>query len=177
MSDSDSSGLSSAPEEEVKKLAPIFQRAKKATKKAAPPPKASPPRPKRAPSPPHEDTFADNPDIAVRLRPYKTRNGALVTRVSRPNLADMVNTDFLAAVHRYVQILIFRALPYQACTPWPSGSGERSAVRYSDERGGGNAMRIAGFGAEPQEACRVRISDRAPTGWKDARTRVALRGL
>lgn len=85
MSDSDSSGLSSAPEEEVKKLAPIFQRAKKATKKAAPPPKASPPRPKRAPSPPHEDTFADNPDIAVRLRPYKTRNGALVTRVSRSN--------------------------------------------------------------------------------------------
>ena len=85
MSDSDSSGLSSAPEEEVKKLAPIFQKAKKATKKAAPPPKASPPRPKRAPSPPHEDTFADNPDIAVRLRPLKTRNGALVTRVSRLN--------------------------------------------------------------------------------------------
>jgi hypothetical protein len=71
MSDSDSSGLSSAPEEEVKKLAPIFAKAKKATKKAAPPPKASPPRPKRAPSPPHEDTFADNPDIAVSRRPYK----------------------------------------------------------------------------------------------------------
>lgn len=71
MSDSDSSGLSSAPEEEVKKLAPIFQKAKKATKKAAPPPKASPPRPKRAPSPPHEETFADNPDIAVSWRPGK----------------------------------------------------------------------------------------------------------
>jgi len=69
MSDSDSSGLSSAPEEEVKKLAPIFQRAKKATRKAAPPPKASPPRPKREPSPPHEETLADNPDIAVSRIP------------------------------------------------------------------------------------------------------------
>lgn len=71
MSDSDSSGLSSAPEEEVKKLAPIFQRAKKATKAAAPPPKASPPRPKRAPSPPHEETLADNPDIAVSRIPFR----------------------------------------------------------------------------------------------------------
>ncbi|KAF2208515.1 hypothetical protein CERZMDRAFT_114500 [Cercospora zeae-maydis SCOH1-5] len=62
-SDSDSS-LSEAPEEEVKKLAPIFLMAKKATKLAAPPPKASPPRPKREPSPPHEEVLADNPDIA-----------------------------------------------------------------------------------------------------------------
>ncbi|GIZ47075.1 hypothetical protein CKM354_001017600 [Cercospora kikuchii] len=62
-SDSDSS-LSEAPEEEVKKLAPIFLKAKKATKLAAPPPKASPPRPKREPSPPHEEVLADNPDIA-----------------------------------------------------------------------------------------------------------------
>ncbi|USW51334.1 Putative WHIM1 domain-containing protein [Septoria linicola] len=61
--DSDSS-LSEAPEEEVKKLAPIFLKAKKATKLAAPPPKASPPRPKREPSPPHEEVLADNPDIA-----------------------------------------------------------------------------------------------------------------
>lgn len=62
--DSDSS-LSEAPEEEVKKLAPIFMKAKKATKLVAPPPVVSPPRPKRAPSPPHEDVLADNPDIAV----------------------------------------------------------------------------------------------------------------
>lgn len=62
--DSDSS-LSEAPEEEVKKLAPIFMKAKKATKLVAPPPVVSPPRPKRPPSPPHEEVLADNPDIAV----------------------------------------------------------------------------------------------------------------
>lgn len=65
MDDSDSSSLSSAPDEEVQKLAPIFARAKKATKLKAPPPKESPPRAKRDPSPPHEDAFADNSDIAV----------------------------------------------------------------------------------------------------------------
>ncbi|KAK0251479.1 hypothetical protein LTR91_016266 [Friedmanniomyces endolithicus] len=67
MSDNDSasSGLSSvAPEEEMQKLAPIFVKAKKATKLKFPPPAVSPPRPKRPPSPPHEDAFADNPDIA-----------------------------------------------------------------------------------------------------------------
>lgn len=71
-SDSDSS-LSEVPEETVKQLAPIFQKAKKATKQAAPPPKASPPRPKRAPSPPHEEVLADNPDIAVRIRAFDTK--------------------------------------------------------------------------------------------------------
>lgn len=71
MDDSDSSSLSSAPEEEVQKLAPIFVKAKKATKQAYPPPILSPPRPKRAPSPPHEDVLADNPDIAVSWRPYE----------------------------------------------------------------------------------------------------------
>lgn len=65
--DSDSE-LSEAPEEEIKKLAPIFVKAKKATKAAAPPPAGSPPRPKRAPSPPHEEVLADNPDIAVSRR-------------------------------------------------------------------------------------------------------------
>ncbi|WPH00692.1 Hypothetical protein R9X50_00352200 [Acrodontium crateriforme] len=64
MDDSDSSSLSSAPEEEVQKLAPIFVKAKRATKQAYPPPVLSPPRPKRTPSPPHEDVLADNPDIA-----------------------------------------------------------------------------------------------------------------
>lgn len=64
-SDSDSSLSSVAPEEEVKKLAPIFLKAKKATKVVVPPPAISPPRPKRAPSPPHEEVLADNPDIAV----------------------------------------------------------------------------------------------------------------
>ncbi|KAK3062833.1 hypothetical protein LTR53_019176, partial [Teratosphaeriaceae sp. CCFEE 6253] len=56
--------LSVAPEEEVRKLAPIFVKSKKATKLKFPPPAASPPKPKRAPSPPHEHAFADNPDIA-----------------------------------------------------------------------------------------------------------------
>ncbi|KAK5121908.1 hypothetical protein LTR85_004480 [Meristemomyces frigidus] len=59
-----SSVLSEAPEEEVQKLAPIFTKAKKATKQRYPPPVVSPPRPKRPPSPPHDEVFADNPDIA-----------------------------------------------------------------------------------------------------------------
>lgn len=71
--DSDSS-LSEAPEEEVKKLAPIFMKAKKATKLAAPPPVLSPPRPKREPSPPHEEVLADNPDIAVSRLPFEHVN-------------------------------------------------------------------------------------------------------
>lgn len=67
--DSDSSGLSSAGEEEIQKLAPIFVNAKKANKQRYPPPHVSPPRPKRPPSPPREEQFADNPDIAVSHRP------------------------------------------------------------------------------------------------------------
>ncbi|GAM86895.1 hypothetical protein ANO11243_049160 [Dothideomycetidae sp. 11243] len=79
MDDSDSSALSSAPpsEDEKFKLAPIFLKAKiktkepgqkpakkvsKKPKQLEPPP--SPPRPPRSPSPPHDDTLADNPDIA-----------------------------------------------------------------------------------------------------------------
>lgn len=71
--DSDSSGLSEHSDKEIQKLAPIFVKAKKATKLVAPPPAASPPRPKRAPSPPHEDVFADNPDIAVCTRRVQAR--------------------------------------------------------------------------------------------------------
>ena len=74
--DSDSSGLSEHSEKEFQ-YAPIFMKAKKATKLAAPPPVVSPPRPKRPPSPPHEEVLADNPDIAVS---FVTRNGALATR-------------------------------------------------------------------------------------------------
>ncbi|KAF2219731.1 hypothetical protein BDZ85DRAFT_242935 [Elsinoe ampelina] len=67
-----SSALSSAPpsDDERMKLAPIFTKArskpapkKKAAKKAPEPP-ASPPRPPRSPSPVHDDTIADNSDIA-----------------------------------------------------------------------------------------------------------------
>lgn len=66
--DSDSSSLSSAPDEEVKKLAPIFFKAKAAKSHYIP--KVSPPRPKRPPSPPHEEVLADNPDIAVSRQPH-----------------------------------------------------------------------------------------------------------
>ncbi|PSK56504.1 hypothetical protein B9Z65_6128 [Elsinoe australis] len=77
MDDSDlsslSSALSSAPpsDDERLKLAPIFLKAKgnpakkKGPRKAAPQePPASPPRPPRSPSPPHEESLADNPDVA-----------------------------------------------------------------------------------------------------------------
>lgn len=73
MDDSDGS-LSSAGSEEIKKLAPIFKKAKAATKIRFPPPVVSPPRPKRAPSPPHETVLADNPDIAVRNARKETRS-------------------------------------------------------------------------------------------------------
>lgn len=66
-SDSDSSLSDALPEKELKTYA-IFAKAAKATKKVAPPPVVSPPRPKRAPSPPHEEVLADNPDIAVSRR-------------------------------------------------------------------------------------------------------------
>jgi len=82
-SDSDSSALSVAPEEEVQKLAPIFVKSKKATKLKFPPPHVSPAKPKRPPSPPREDTFADNPDIAVRLNTLLARRNALLTRGTR----------------------------------------------------------------------------------------------
>jgi hypothetical protein len=67
MSDSDSSELSEHDEKEIQKLFPIFAKSKAATKSAFPPPKESPPRPKREPSPPHEEVLADNPDIAVSV--------------------------------------------------------------------------------------------------------------
>ncbi|KAF4548130.1 Hypothetical protein D9617_31g063660 [Elsinoe fawcettii] len=67
-----SSALSSAPpsDDERMKLAPIFTKArskpapKKKAPKKAPEPPASPPRPPRSPSPAHEESLADNPDIA-----------------------------------------------------------------------------------------------------------------
>lgn len=67
MSDSDSSSLSSAPPTDDEKIAPIFMKARANSKKVVKPPPApaSPPRPKRSPSPPHEEVMADNPDIAV----------------------------------------------------------------------------------------------------------------
>lgn len=72
MDDSDSS-LSSAPPTDDEKLAPIFKKmkvkAKKVVKPAASPPPPSPPRRKRTPSPPHTESLADNPHIAVSRRP------------------------------------------------------------------------------------------------------------
>ena len=81
--DSDSSGLSEHSDKEIQKLAPIFVKAKKATKASFPPPKESPPRPKRAPSPPHEDVFADNPDVAVRIEHDWARGIAKIARLLR----------------------------------------------------------------------------------------------
>jgi hypothetical protein len=74
MDDSDSSGLSSAPpSDDEKPLAPIFAKMAKGKKAAprkkkapvTPPTPPSPPRPQRSPSPPHEESLADNPDVAV----------------------------------------------------------------------------------------------------------------
>nr|OQO24374.1 hypothetical protein B0A51_06445 [Rachicladosporium sp. CCFEE 5018] len=88
MSDSDS-GLSSAPEEEIKKLAPIFAKAKKATKLVAPPPKLSPPRPKRAPSPPHEETIADSHVIAFIVMFRSRFSSAFSTKLAHIGPQDL----------------------------------------------------------------------------------------
>lgn len=85
MDGSDSSSLSSALSSGDERLAPIFLKAKgkgKAVKKHASSPATvlSPPRPPRAPSPPHDDVFEDNADIAVSLKPH-SRVTVLFARV------------------------------------------------------------------------------------------------
>ena len=73
MSD-DSSDLSSVPSEDETNLQltkkdgilKFFSKAPRPT--GEPRVEASPPRPKREPSPPHEYVLADNPDIAVSVR-------------------------------------------------------------------------------------------------------------
>lgn len=73
MSADDSSDLSSVPSEDetnlqLTKKDGILKFFSKAPRPAAEPRvEASPPRPKRDPSPPHEYVLADNPDIAVNI--------------------------------------------------------------------------------------------------------------
>lgn len=76
MSDSDSSGLSSAPSDaeldnQASKdgILKFFKPAKKKSIAAAPTRKSSTPPRKREPSPAHEYVLADQPEFAVRLRP------------------------------------------------------------------------------------------------------------
>ncbi|KAI6880012.1 hypothetical protein KC334_g16895 [Hortaea werneckii] len=87
--DSDSSGLSSAGEEEIQKLAPIFVNAKKANKQRFPPPHVSPPRPKRPPSPPREEQFADNPDIAFLVMFRSRFNEAMPSKLTQMGPQDI----------------------------------------------------------------------------------------
>ncbi|KAI7466339.1 hypothetical protein KC357_g7401 [Hortaea werneckii] len=87
--DSESSGLSSAGEEEIQKLAPIFVNAKKANKQRYPPPHVSPPRPKRPPSPPREEQFADNPDIAFLVMFRSRFNEAMPSKLSQMGPQDI----------------------------------------------------------------------------------------
>ena len=77
MSSDESSELSSVPSDEetdlqLTKKDGILKFFSKAPRPAAAPKvEASPPRKQRAPSPPHEYVLADNPDIAVRVHPYR----------------------------------------------------------------------------------------------------------
>ncbi|KAI7154462.1 hypothetical protein KC349_g7635 [Hortaea werneckii] len=87
--DSESSGLSSAGEEEIQKLAPIFVNAKKANKQRFPPPHVSPPRPKRPPSPPREEQFADNPDIAFLVMFRSRFNEAMPSKLTQMGPQDI----------------------------------------------------------------------------------------
>ncbi|RMX97233.1 hypothetical protein D0866_16309, partial [Hortaea werneckii] len=83
------SGLSSAGEEEIQKLAPIFVNAKKANKQRFPPPHVSPPRPKRPPSPPREEQFADNPDIAFLVMFRSRFNEAMPSKLTQMGPQDI----------------------------------------------------------------------------------------
>lgn len=79
MSDKSSSGLSEPPSSDDEIAVPVKSRKKinlKSKRKVdddvdSEPEETSPAKKKRAPSPPHEATFADNPDIAVRIRRVK----------------------------------------------------------------------------------------------------------
>lgn len=81
MSSDDSSELSSVPSDvedglQLKKkdgILKFFSKVPSKPKASKPSPQApaSPPRPKREPSPPHEYVLEDNPDIAVRIQPYR----------------------------------------------------------------------------------------------------------
>jgi hypothetical protein len=91
MSDGDSSDLSSAPsdgelERQLNEKGGIL---KFLTKKKPPAREASPPRPPREPSPPHEYVLADNPDIAVSVCAYSRVRRAF-TRAKRVLFASSV---------------------------------------------------------------------------------------
>lgn len=152
MDDSDTSSLSSvAPDEEVQKLAPIFLKAKRATKKVAPPPVASPPRPKREPSPPHEDAFADNPDVAVSSNHISTP-----WRVEDAQTRDVARMLIVClSVHRHVQITILGRLSTKASTLWTTRHRKSSVRASPNTSSGGVALCIARTCPEPQETSRV----------------------
>jgi hypothetical protein len=87
-SSDDSSDLSSVPSDDeslqLTKKDGILKFFSKTPKPAAAPKvEASPPRPKREPSPPHEYVLADNPDIAVSSKPLSSRNSGLYTSKTR----------------------------------------------------------------------------------------------
>jgi hypothetical protein len=118
MSDSDTSGLSSAPSVDDDFIVPtrgqdgMLQFLTKA--RASSPPADDDERPnprKRASSPPHEYVLADNPDIAVRvIPPLKTgsisRGMIPLTRDMGPLLlgTGLLIRDDASAVHRHVPI-------------------------------------------------------------------------
>lgn len=70
------SDVDSEPELQPKKkgILKFFNKAPKGQKATQKVKEPSPPPRKRSPSPPHEYTFADNPDIAVSLRRVHLRD-------------------------------------------------------------------------------------------------------
>ena len=163
--DSDSSGFSSAGEEEIQKLAPIFVNAKKANKQRYPPPHLSPPRPKRPPSPPREEQFADNPDIAVSRQPRhfsrerRVRDALYASGMAlegiqcrlEPEGECRADISGINLVPRHVPLTIQRGYAVQA---EPNGAsrhrerGDRSTAESSSRE---SSMRLARAGAESQE--------------------------
>ncbi|KAK5167378.1 uncharacterized protein LTR77_007077 [Saxophila tyrrhenica] len=106
MADSDSSDLSEHSDKEIQTLAPIFLKAKKATKLVAPPPVVSPPKPKRPPSPPHEEALADHGAIAFLVMFRSRFNDAFPSKLPHYGPQDIENGVVDTAPSTEVQQLL-----------------------------------------------------------------------
>ena len=118
------------------------------------PKEASPPRPKREPSPPHEYVLADNPDIAVRfaplfvwLRVFDAKRRACADLRKKRGLEKLT---FRVLVHRHVSLPIHRGISQKSAQLRPPGAGGRH--RRYDPRHTRRALSLcaAGAAAEPQ---------------------------
>jgi hypothetical protein len=119
MSDDDSSDLSSAPsDDELERQLNEKGGILKFLTAKPPAREASPPRPPREPSPPHEYVLADNPDIAVCACIY-SRVPHSFTRAKRVLSTCAVADAISLTVHRYVSITLYGGISQVPSQLWP----------------------------------------------------------